>query len=295
MIIDTIALTKALKTQFNKSFHEAPGPKYEPIITRVPSNAASETYGWLGAVPQLREWLGEKKVKYMKDYSYTITNKDWEATVAVDRNEIEDDQAGIIAPRIKDLAFRAKVFPNKLVSDLVTNGTTNLAYDAAAFFSNRAINDNLLAGTGTTEALILADLASARAAMMAFVDDWGDALEFEPDTIICPPALEITFVKIMESTTFITATAAGVKNFWSSHIKNIISDSRLSDADDWYYVASSYPLKPFIYQERKAPKLVSQDKDTDDNAFMRKKYLYSAETRGDAGYGYYQMAVKVVN
>jgi len=295
MIIDTIALTKALKTQFNKSFHEAPMPKYEPVITRVPSNAASETYGWLGAVPQLREWLGEKKVKYMKDYSYTITNKDWEATIAIDRNELEDDQAGIIKPRVQDLAFRAKVFPNKLVSDLVVNGTTNLAYDAAAFFSNRATNDNLLAGTGTTEAQILVDLAAARAAMMAFVDDWGDALEFEPDTIICPPALEITFVKIMESTTFITASAAGVKNFWSSHIKNIISDARLSDADDWYYVASGYPLKPFIYQERKAPKLVAQDKDTDDNAFMRKKYLYSAETRGDAGYGYYEMAVKTVN
>jgi phage major head subunit gpT-like protein len=54
-------------------------------------------------------------------------------------------------------------------------------------------------------------------------------------------------------------------------------------------------LKPFIYKNRKSPRLVAMDKDTDEQVFMRKKLLYSVEMRCNAGYGYYEMAVKVVN
>jgi hypothetical protein len=43
--------------------------------------------------------------------------------------------------------------PIKFLSNLVINGTTGLAYDSSAYFSNRATNDNLLAGTGTSEAI----------------------------------------------------------------------------------------------------------------------------------------------
>ena len=54
-----------------------------------------------------------------------------------------------------------------------------------AYFSNRATNDNLLAGTGTTEAQILADLAAARAAMMEFEDSEGEPLGFMGIIKIC--------------------------------------------------------------------------------------------------------------
>jgi phage major head subunit gpT-like protein len=54
-------------------------------------------------------------------------------------------------------------------------------------------------------------------------------------------------------------------------------------------------MRPLFYQSRKAPQLVSLDKPTDESVFMRKKIMYSVEMRGNAGYGYYQMAVKTVN
>lgn len=40
----------------------------------------------------MREWIGDKVVKSLAAFNYTIRNKDWEATVEVDRNDIEDDQ-----------------------------------------------------------------------------------------------------------------------------------------------------------------------------------------------------------
>ena len=297
MIIDTIALTKGIRAEFNKALVTGPGGRYDNAFTRAPSTAASETYGWIGQVPTLREWVGEKKVKGLQDHSYTITNKDFEGTIGVDRNEIEDDQVGIIKPRIQDLALRAKQFPSRLVSDLVINGATYLAYDGSAFFADRtAPNDNLLAGAGVTEAHLYTGLTAARAAMMVFTDDEGEVMEIEGDTIICPPALEVLFMKIANSQAYVGGSATvAEKNIWQSIIKNVIVDPRLSDADDWYLAAMQYPLKPFIYQERKKAHIVSMDKDTDVNVFMRKKLMYSVEMRGNAGYGFFQMCVKTVN
>lgn len=293
MIVDTVALTKALKVEFNRAYIQAPGPKYDPLITRVPSTSNMETYGWMGDVPQIREWIGEKVFKHIKDYQYTIYNKNYEASISVDENEIEDDQAGIIMPRVQMLAQRAKLWPNVLISNLLmANG---LAFDGAAFFSDRAINDNNLAGTGITEAQILADLAQARKAMMRFIDDYGEPLELEGDTIVCPPELEITFKKIIQSSTFITATAQGVANVWAGVIKQVVVDARLIDLSDWYLMCSQYPLKPFILQNRKNVQFVGVDKPDSETRFRTRRLMYSSEARYGSGYGYYQMAVRMVN
>ena len=296
MIIDTVALERGIRTEFNKAYHTAPAPPLDAIFLRVPSTGASEKYGWMGDVPTLREWLGDKHVKAASDHEYTLANKDWESTIGVDRNEIEDDQMGMIKPRIQMLSIRAKAYPARLVSDLVINGTTNLAYDGSAFFADRtAPNDNLLAGSGVTDANLLTDLAAARAAMMRFHDDNGEDLGIVPDTILCPPELEPQFQKLIASTTHITASAQGIANVWAGSIKRVFVDSRLSDANDWYVLMTDWPLKPFIYQERKKPMLVAMDKNTDTEVFMRKRLLYSVEMRGVGGYGFYQQAVKIVN
>ncbi len=287
---------KLVRVEFNKAYSEAVEDRYAKAYTKINSTQDSELYEWLGSVPAIGEWLGGKKVKTPKDYSYTIRNKDFEGTIGVDRNAIEDDNVGIIKPRIQDLAVRAKNFPGKLISNLVINGTTEDAYDGNAFFSNRSVNDNLLAGSGTTESNILSDLATARKTMLQFVDDDGEYLEFEGDTVICPVDLEVTFKKIVQSSTYITANASGISNIWGGVIKNIIVDPRLTDTNDWYLIATKYPLRPFIYQERKPAKLVSlTNEQASETVFMFRKLLYSVELRGNAGYGFYQMAIKVVN
>jgi phage major head subunit gpT-like protein len=295
MIVDTVALTKALKVIFNQAYKQGKPPSYEAIMERVTSNSDSETYGWLDANPDMREWVGEKRVKSIGDQSYTIENKDFEATIGVDRNELEDDQSGIIKKRIQMLADRAKRYPDKLLSNLVINGITGLAYDSAAYFANRATNDNLLAGSGVTEANLLTDLATARQTMMEFQDSEGLPLGFIGDVVVCPAELEVLFLKIAGSTSAPDESISGVANPWKNIIKAVIVDPNLTDDTDWYLFASSEAIKPLIFQSRKAPRLVALDKDTDEQVFMRKKLIYSVEMRCNAGYGYYEMAVKIVN
>jgi phage major head subunit gpT-like protein len=294
MIVDTVFLEKMLKGNFEDAYEQFQGDRYAKILallaTEIPSTSASEKFGWLGAFPAVREWIGDKQAGTMNDYNYTIANKDWEMTIDIDRNELDDDQMGRILPRLQMMAQKLKSWKGKLVAQFLASGTTGLAYDGSAFFANRtAPNDNLLAGTGETLALIKADIQSARAAMQEFVDDKGEPLGLEMDTIICPSGLEALMLEACLSPDSIAG--AGIKNPINTWIKNVICLPGLSDQDDWYGACTGYALKPFIFQNRKEPDLVLDDTQVKRN----RKLIYSAESRGNAGYGFFQMAVKVVN
>lgn len=297
MIIDSIALTKGLNVAFNKAYKVAPDDIYKPLYEALKSTGDSEKYGWFGSSPALREWVGERHVGSIEDYDYEIKNRDFESTVAVDRNEIEDDKLGIIKKRVQQMAQKAKRFPASLIQLLVEDSLAGLAYDGAAFCSNRAApNDNLLAGTGVTKAQCLTDLAAARLAMLAFTDDQGEVMNIKGDFIICHPNLETIFMEIMNSTTSPTAgSEIGQYNPWQKILKGVVSDAKLTDLTDWYLAASSEDMKPFILQTRKPPQFVALDKPTDENVFMRKKLLYGVDLRCNAGYGFYRYAVQTVN
>ncbi len=299
MIIDTIALTRGLKVIFNKALATFPlNESLMKVATTILSTGKSETYGWFGDLALMREWLGQKKAKGIKDYSYTLTNQDWENTIEIDRNELADDQTGMIAPRIQMLARTAQEHNLDIISDLIINGTSNTAYDDVAFFSNAAgdrVIDNLLAGSGITLANLETDLTTARATMMKFYFDHSDRkFGYKLDTIVCPPELEILFMKIARSSASPASSNPGVINPFTSIIKTVIVDPRLSDADDWYGFASTYPIKPLIFQDRKSLELTSQAKGSESD-FDSRKYKYSVESRNTAGYGFPQMAVKIVN
>lgn len=58
----------------------------------------------------------------------------------------------------------------------------------------------------------------------------------------------------------------------------------------WFLMDLSRSVKPVIYQERKKPNFVPKDKETDDNVFDRKEYVYGVDSRDNVGYGLWQLA-----
>ena len=72
-------------TLFNRAFEEEK-PLYTEIATVTPSTTDSETYAWLGDIPGMREWIGDREIQNITASDYTIKNKDFELTVGVDRN-----------------------------------------------------------------------------------------------------------------------------------------------------------------------------------------------------------------
>ena len=97
-------------TLFNKSFEEV-APLYTEVATVTPSTTDSETYAWLGDIPGMREWIGDREIQNLSASDYTIKNKDFELTVGVDRNAIEDDKIGLYNPSVQMLGQSQQFTP----------------------------------------------------------------------------------------------------------------------------------------------------------------------------------------
>lgn len=118
---------------FKQGFDAAPS-HYNRIAMQTNSNTREEKYGWLGRFPSIREWIAERHIENLSVQSFTIENKDYEATVCVDRNDIEDDRVGIYSPVFEHFGRVAKEHPDHLVFDLLSAGFNTACYDGQNFF-----------------------------------------------------------------------------------------------------------------------------------------------------------------
>lgn len=126
-----------LFTGFNASFQRGLGQaasQWDRVATRVPSSTKVEEYGWLGKLPSVREWIGDRIVHNAAAHDYTIKNKSHELTIGVDRDDIEDDQFGIYAPLFEEMGMSTAGHTDNLVFDLLKAGFAENAYDGQFFF-----------------------------------------------------------------------------------------------------------------------------------------------------------------
>ncbi|WP_339457195.1 Mu-like prophage major head subunit gpT family protein [Pseudomonas sp. EA_65y_Pfl1_P120] len=281
----------ALKTLFNNAFGSAPS-SWEKIAMKVPSTTGSNMYAWLSAFPKMRRWVGAKHVKNLKAFSYTVENEDFEATVEVDRNHIEDDQLGIYAPQAQMAGFSAKQLPDEIVFELVNGGFGNMCYDGQYFFdtdhvvgSGSVSNKGTAALSITTQAAAKASYGAARTAMGKFKDDDGRPLDVRPTILLVGPGLEDTAKALLTS----DRLEDGKVNLYKGTAELVVS-TRITSDTAWFLLDTSKPVRPFIYQERKAPVFVQQTDPEADDVFSRKKFKFGAEARAAGGYGFWQLA-----
>ena len=104
----------SFNTLFNQAF-EGQKPLYEQVATVVPSTSDTETYAWLGDIPGMREWIGDREIQNLSGSDYSIKNKDFELTVGVPRNAVADDKIGLYKPSIQMLGQSAALHPDELI------------------------------------------------------------------------------------------------------------------------------------------------------------------------------------
>ncbi|WP_298034470.1 Mu-like prophage major head subunit gpT family protein [uncultured Desulfovibrio sp.] len=138
MAVITAALLSALKTTYSRVFEEAKSKaptQWARVATLVPSGNASNTYGWLGQFPKLKEWVGARVYKDIKEHGYTVVNKKYEASVKVPRTAFEDDSLGVYTPLFAEMGYAAATHPDEIVFGLLKNGIANDCYDGKKFFA----------------------------------------------------------------------------------------------------------------------------------------------------------------
>lgn len=221
-------LTTALRREFLDGLQQKK-PTWSQIAMRIPSTTATNYYAWLGNVPKMREWVGERQLNKLKDETFYIVNKPFESTISVPRTDIEDDQIGMHRLDAYGLGEAAALLPDQLVWSLLKNGTTERCYDGQCFFDTEHPLYPNTDGTGT-------------AAFQSNLTKGSDA-----------------------------------------------------DAVTWYVVDDTSRYMPLIWQEREKPELTAKTNPDSDHVFMLDQYLFGARARGNAGYGFWQLAHAAVN
>jgi len=267
-------------------------PFYPRVCTVAPSNGKDENYGLLGAIPQVREWLGDRKAKKLRAASYVVTNKSWELTIDVEREDIDDDRMGMYRPVFAQTGRRAALHPDKLLIDAIEAAETTACFDGQNFYDtdhswgDSGTQDNDLAYTATdpdavTVAEFKAALQAAVSAMIGYVDDQGEPLNdpifegFSGLMLMVPPALR----QVANEAVHAQLLGGGDTNVVID-VPVIVTLPRLTSGRKFYLHNLSGVLRPFIFQARRP--LSRQTKGADD---IEKKIIkFMTYARYEVGY-----------
>lgn len=147
------SLTTALNAAFSGALEQA-ASQYRDIATVTTSATATTEYPWLGKVPSLREWIGDRVIQGVKVHGYSIKNRKFELTESIPRDAIEDDSHGVYTPLFTEMGRATGSHPDELVFGLLKDGRTAESYDGVPFFS-AAHPVDLASGKAGTQTNIL--------------------------------------------------------------------------------------------------------------------------------------------
>lgn len=280
-------LNVSYSAAYNKAF-EGVKSNYEKIATTVPSTTAETNYKWLGQIPQMREWIGDREIQSLSAYDYIIKNKKFEMTVSVPRDDIEDDQYGIYTPLFSNMGESAAQHPDILCFDALKAGFTEKCYDGKTFFA-----EDHPSGEGgkkkvsnlSHDKLDADSYEAARTAMMSITGDKGKSLNLVPNLLVVSPANEKAARLILKADQI-----NGTTNVLKDTAELLVATELADTPDTWFLLCTNRFLKPIIFQKRKAIKMTSLTKDDDQNVFLRDEFVWGADGRSNAGYGFWQMA-----
>jgi phage major head subunit gpT-like protein len=302
MGLDTAKATVTLRdltATFDKTVRAAT-PFYPQISTVVPSTGLDEKYGWLGDMPGMREWLGDRVFHELRAANYTIENKHWESSLNIKKTDLADDRHGLYGPLLMNLANEATYHPDELFFTLLAAAETSLCFDGQAFFdtdhawgdSGSQSNDltfNASDHDAVTVAEFKAAFQAATEAMIQFVNDRGKPFmrptvdELRNLLVLVPPELRVVALESVASLELSGSTNVVVDR------PRVVTSPHLTSGVKMYVfnLDPTQAIKPFIFQAREP--LSRQTKGLTDVEFKDVKFM--TEARYNMGFGLWASAV----
>lgn len=220
-----------------------------------------------------------------------MKNKDYEATIAVDKNAFEDDKFGQVKIRVQQLASTAARGYDKFLAKTIE--ANPICYDGQNFFdTDHPIGEDgtVAVNVFTSKALTVSNAKDLLTAMTQFTDDNGDNYGVRATHIVVPTGLEYT-AKAIFNPGVVGVTTDPASAVLSGAVEVVVLPT-LTSQTTYYFIDMSQGVSPFIYQNRKEIQFVALDQDNDIEVFMRKTYYYGVDARFAFGVGEWRYAVK---
>lgn len=274
------------------------------------SNTDTERYDFTDQLGTMLEFLDERQLRDFGFREYSLGNRKWESSVKVKREEVEDDQYGMIRRRIQGLARRAQIHRDVLATSLINNGTASTThgacFDGQPFFSAShswtnseytTAQSNIRTGTNTGKLDITYAAANIKAAiktMESFRDNTGEFMDASPTHLMVSAQDQFDVKQTLNSQALVIATEDGASviergstNPLAGQLQ-VIVNRRLTAGTGVLLDLSGY--KPFIFQERDPLEFGSLEKESE-RGFMREEYVYGVRARYNVGYGLWWKAI----
>jgi phage major head subunit gpT-like protein len=278
-----------------------------PLSMLFNSDQESETYKWLGQAPAMREWVGGRNAKGLRENGLTVANKKFEATLEIPVDWLRRDKTGQISVRINEMARRANAHWAGLLSTLIINGEATPCYDGQYFFDtdhsegDSGVQSNDIGYNVGTPAAPTADemqsaILSGVQQLFGLVDDEGQPLNEDanaftvmvPVSFMRPAAAALGATVIGQTSNLIQA----VGNLGGFNI-NLAVNPRLSAWTEKFAVfRADGDVSPFIRQEEEGITVAAIAEGTE-LEFNEDVHHYGIKAMRNVGYGYWQKACLV--
>lgn len=276
-----VQLYATLNMLFNDAMKVAE-PVTMPLYQKRTSTGRFETYTWNDFMVGFREWKkGEQRVyRDVATMEYTVSNKDYEMTIEINNNDIEDNQLGQYKDSASQAGERAKTLPDELFMKLLDGGfTTTKVYDGQPWFGTHSILGTSVVNSGTA-ALDATAFFNAMKTMNSWkikADDLSEAIPLNTKAkyvLVHGPNL-MSAVKDVLSVEFI---ANGASNKWAGAAEPL--QFNFIDDDSWYLFNVGQALKPVVLQERQAVKFQKFTSNDSIELFNRNSWVCGGLWRG---------------
>jgi phage major head subunit gpT-like protein len=282
------------------------------ISMYFPSNQEIETYAWLGMSPQMREWIGGRNAKGLRENPMTIRNKHFEATLEVGVDDIRRDKTGQIDIRIGELARRAVAHWATLLSPLIYGGLSGVCYDGQYFFdsdhsegdsgtqknlltSSEVSTLNVTTVTAPTGDEMAKAIMGVIAYMLAYKDDQGEPLNEDARNFTVMVGTAPLWTALCEAlgATNVLSGSVSISNVLKTldgfNIRGEFNPRLSSYTDDMAIFRTDSDMKAFIRQEEVAVnmKAIAEGSELE---FNDNVHHYGIDSVRNVGYGFWQMA-----
>ncbi len=273
------------------------------------SDQAYEEYAWLGQSPMMREWIGGRNAKGLREESFTIRNKHYEATMDVLVRDLRRDKSGQVLVRIAEMARRSNAHWASLLSALIIAGASTTCYDGQYFFdtdhsegsSGTQSNDiqvdisalpvsvNGTTTTPSVEEMQLA-VAAAIAQIVSFVDDQGEPMNEDANAfaVMVPVSLMNVALQAVATPAQIAASQTALQALQRNFSIEVVPNARLSSwTANFGVFRTDSAIKSFIRQEETAVQLKVKGEGSE-YEFDNDAHQYGIDSWRNVGYGYWQ-------
>ncbi|MDO9105224.1 MAG: Mu-like prophage major head subunit gpT family protein [Methylovulum sp.] len=273
------------------------------IAMTTHSDSESEEYAWLGQTPAMREMVGGRAAKKLRESGLVIRNKPYESTLEIPIDWMRRDKTGQIQIRVNEQAQKANNHWAKLLSALILNGAATVCYDGEYFFDtdhsegdsgtqSNSISVDIVTTTAPTPDEMQTAILKSIEQLMGFKDDTGDLMNemarqftvMVPLSFMTPACSALGATVIGQTSNLIMATSS-----LAGFNINLAINPRLTWTTKFATFRADSVAKPLIKQSEVELE-VSAVAEGSELEFEERVHRYGLYASRNVGYGFWQYA-----